>query len=293
MTKGQGKKTDKKPRTPWSIWVYIILGALLAALASALPARAGAWTQAKGRLYNRLAGNYYGSSSEYDTEGDRRNIPFHGNYKELNLTDYAEYGLTNRLTIFGAVVLKKLQLENDIRITRTTGLGDIDAAFRFKLAEGSAGVASIQALVKIPSGYELDVPLPLGNGEFEYDAHFLWGRSLWPLLPGYCGAEVGYRWRSGEPEDEYRYLLEVGSDLGKHLYARSKLDGVKGTKSGAAVDINGNPTIRNAYDLGTLDLTLGGRLGANWFLEAGFAPSLYGRTTTAGSRWSLALACTL
>jgi hypothetical protein len=278
------------------ILIYLILGALVAALVSSLPARAGAWTQEKGRIYSRLAGSYYDTDAQYDTEGREEDIPFHGRYKELNLTEYAEYGVTSRLTAIGSVVVKRLQLENDLRITRSSGFGDIDLALRFKLAEGSAGVASVQGLVKIPSGYESDpieVPLPLGNGEFEYDAHLLYGRSLWPLLPGYCGAEVGYRWRAGDPEDEFRYLVEVGSDLGRHLYVRSKLDGVKGTKSGAAIDINGNPTIRNAYDLGTLDMTLGGRLGTHWFLEAGFAPSLYGRTTTAGSRWSLALACTL
>jgi len=293
VTDGQEEGGDGKPRTPWAMWIWLILGALLAALVSTRPARAGAWTQAKGGLYNRLAGSFYGSTEEYGTEGDRGNIPFHGEYGELNLTDYAEYGLSNRLTVLGSVVLKKVQLENDIRITRSKGLGDIDAALRFKLAEGSAGVASVQALVKIPTGYEIDVPLPLGNGEFEYDAHLLYGRSLWPLLPGYCGVEIGYRWRAGAPEDEIRYLAEIGTDVGKHLYVRSKLDGVKGTKSGAAVDLNGNPTIRNAYDLGTLDLTLGGRLGSHWFLEAGYAPSLYGKTTTAGSKWSLALACTL
>ncbi|HEX7879267.1 MAG TPA: hypothetical protein VF720_07640 [Candidatus Eisenbacteria bacterium] len=293
MTGAQGEGGDERPRIPWGVWIALLLGALLAAAISTRTARAGAWTQEKGALYNRLAGSFYGSTEEYDTEGHRDFIPFHGDYAEVNLTDYVEYGLTDRLTVLGSLVLKKLELENDIRITRSKGLGDIDAALRFKLAEGSAGVASVQALVKIPTGYEVDVPLPIGNGEFEYDAHLLYGRSLWPLIPGYCGVEVGYRWRAGAPEDEIRYLAEVGTDLGKHLYTRAKLDGVKGTKSGAAVDLNGNPTIRNAYDLGTLDLTFGGKLGSHWFLEGGYAPSLYGRTTTAGSRWSLALACTL
>lgn len=291
MANGTGGGGEDEPRLPWGALVWLLLGVALAALASAMPARAGAWTREKGRLYNRVAASWYATSSQYDAEGRKGDIPFHGEFRELGLVNYAEYGLASRLTVLGSVAVKRLRLENDIRITRTWGLGDIDAGLRWKVADGSAGVASVQGLVKIPSGYDTgaSVPLPLGNGEFEYDLHLLYGRSLHPLLPGYWGAEVGYRIREGAPENEFRYLVEAGTDLGRHWYLRAKLDGVRG-RSGAAVDVNGNPTVRNAYDLGTLDVTAGRRLGSEWFLEAGVAPSLYGRTTTAGSRWSLALA---
>jgi hypothetical protein len=47
--------------------------------------------------------------------------------------------------------------------------------------------------------------------------------------------------------------------------------------------------VRETADLGVLDITAGRRFGAHFSVEAGFAPSLYGRTTTSGSTLSFAV----
>lgn len=266
----------------------LFLGAVLALWAG--PALAGAWTQGKGVLYDRIALCGYRADREFDGDGDRRDLAHGGTFTDVNVSNYLEYGLTDRVTGVASVPYKVVRKDDDTRETTSWGVGDIDLAVKVKAAEGAFGVVSAQGLVKIPEAYDEDDDLPLGNGQYDLEARLLWGRSLWPALPGYAGLEVGYRWRLDDPSDEVRYLVELGGDVTRRLYVRAKLDGTYSMDNGRRRDEGGNPTARNNYDLGKLDLTLGWRLNDRWALEAGFAPELYGQNTAAGASACLALA---
>jgi hypothetical protein len=268
----------------------VLIVTLMAAVVLPRSADCGAWTQPAGGVYARLAANRYFSQREFDADGRRVDFRLDGEFEDRNVALYLEYGLLDRLTLSATGAAKRLTSDNRARTIESDGVADVSVALRGRLLSGRAGVASLQGLVKVPSGYDTDVPLPLGNGETEWEMRALWGRSLWPLLPGYGGVEVGYRWRGGDFADEFRYLVEAGSDLGRRAFVRVKLDGTRGARNGGAVDEGGNPTVRGSYDLGVLDMTAGVRVGAGVALEAGVAPALYGRTTTSGSTFSLAVA---
>lgn len=62
----------------------------------------------------------------------------------------------------------------------TYSLGDIDLGAKFKLYDGSLGVLSAQTMVKIPEAYHKNDPLPVGNGQYDFEARLLYGRSLYP-----------------------------------------------------------------------------------------------------------------
>ena len=270
------------------------IAALLAAAIATLPdpSFAGAWTLARGALYNRSSGNRYASDEELDIDGNREELPLNAEFIDSNFVDYLEFGITDRFTAFGSLTVKHLRSEDDVRVTETWGIGDADLGLRGMILHGDQGVFSAHALARIPTGYDENELIPLGSGEPEYEGRLLYGRSLWPMAPAYCGIEAGYRWRTGTPEDEFRYLAELGSELGAGFYFRTKLDGVHGLETGTATDPSGNPTVRESYDLGTLYTTVGRKFGF-FSLEADYAPTLYGRTTSAGSTVSLALAFTV
>jgi protein XagA len=261
----------------------------LCTAASPRAVHAGAWTQPHGRLYARLSANRYFADQDYGTSG--RTTPFsaHGEFTDLNVAQYIEYGVTNRITAVASLAYKSLRDRNGDGVSKAWGIGDIDLALRGKIAEGRAGVVAVQFLAKVPKAYDADAILPLGNGQYDYEARLLYGRSLWQLFPGYCNFEIAHRWRDRAPSDEIRYLAEVGSDFGRGFYGRSKLDGIRSRNNGLGLDTSGNPTARNNYDLTKLDLVVGRKLGARWSVEAGFAPSVYGRTTAAGSTISAAV----
>ena len=151
-------------------------------------------------------------------------------------------------------------------------------------------VIAAQTLVKIPEAYNKNDALPVGNGQYDFEVRLLYGRSLYPLIPGYYNFEVGYRWRLGDPSDEVRYLVEFGIDVTKDVYARAKLDGIYSMDNGERLGTAGNPTTTNNFDIGKLDMALGYKMSKQWGLEFGYTPAIYGQNTSLGATYSIAMA---
>lgn len=249
---------------------------------------AGAWTMQKGKLYDRVAGNVYFADDNFEKNSRRTDFPANGKFTDINLSNYIEYGLTDSITLINSLVYKRIENENDTVKETTYGVGDIDLAARYKLYDGTAGVLSTQGTVKIPEAYDKNKALPLGNGQYDAELKLLYGRSLWPHIPGYCSAEIGYRWRFQDPADELRYLVEFGMDFTKALYGRIKLDGIMSMDNGKKTDVSGNPTTTNNFDLGKLDIALGYKFTPAWGMELGYTPAIYGQNTAAGATYTIA-----
>jgi hypothetical protein len=56
-------------------------------------------------------------------------------------------------------------------------------------------------------------------------------------------------------------------------------------------DANGNPTLSYNYDLGKLDITFGIKIKNNYFIEFEYTPEIYGKNTSAGATYTIAIAC--
>jgi hypothetical protein len=258
--------------------------------ASTTSSFAGAWTAKQGAYYDKLAYNYYYSHETFNTTGSRRATPNNGKFTDNNVSNYLEYGVLDNLTVINSLSYKWLENEDNTLRTRGYGLGDVDLGTRYKLLDSDRfGIVSSQLLVKIPGAYSKNDALPLGNGQYDTELRLLYGRSLYPLIPGYGNVEIGYRWRAEDPSDEIRYLIEFGVDVTKSIYTRAKLDGTLSVDNGKKRDGSGNPTTTNNFDLGKLDLTVGYKAAPNWGIEASYVPSLYGQNTAAGATYSLAL----
>lgn len=268
-----------------SLSAVLVLGAL-----SVPSSFAGAWTAKEHGFYEKASFNFYYADKTFNPDGHRRDLADNGEFTDFNLTNYFEFGVTDDLTVINSLSYKWLENDNDLSRATAHGLGDIDLGARYRLYHSdAAGVVSTQFLVKIPGGYDGNDPLPLGNDQYDTEVRLLYGRSLYPKLPGYANLELGYRFRAGAPSDELRYLVEVGFDLGKNLFTRAKLDGIYSMDNGTKVDGSGNPTITNNFDLGKLDLTLGYQVSPSMGVELGYRPDLYGQNTAAGANYSVAL----
>lgn len=251
---------------------------------------AGAWTMEKGKSYHRLAANYYLSEDEYDHNGNSRSMAWDGEFTDFNLSYYAEYGVTDKLTVLTSLYYKVIEKEDNYFEYDTYGMGDMDLGLRLLLHSGDIGVFSVQGLLKIPEFYDEDDDLPLGNGQYDYEFRFMYGRSLWPWIPGYMNLEAAYRFRAEDPADEFRYLVEAGSDLGKNFYFRAKLDAIIGIGNGNdGTDAFGNPTNTLEYDLAKIDMTIGYQMTRRFGIELGYAPAVWGESTAKGETWTLAI----
>ncbi len=251
---------------------------------------AGAWTAEKGSSYHRIAANYYAADQTFDEDGNSQSMERNGQYTDINASYYMEYGLIDPLTVILSLYYKNIEREDDYRTNETSGMGDVDLGLRYRLHTSSIGVFSVQGLVKVPEFYDEDDVLPLGNGQYDYECRLLYGRSLWPHIPGYVNLEAGYRFRAEAPSDEFRYLVEIGSNLGKNIYARAKWDAIISMDNAdEETDAFGNPTSSMEYDLTKLDLTLGWQMTPKVGLEVAYTPEVSGKTTAKGETWTLAV----
>ena len=154
---------------------WIPLAALLLAIAPT-QLHAGAWTQAPGGMYFKIAGLSFRSQDYLDAIGDRRERVAKPSLEELSdesISAYLEYGLLERLTLVATLPYKRLVYENtevkvfnrsdgpDTTITRihpdeiNSGLADLELRLRWRLLRNPA-VVSLAIGGKFPLGYDMD-----------------------------------------------------------------------------------------------------------------------------------------
>jgi len=299
----------------------IIIACILLLPSSAL---AGAWCMKQGAFYGKVSYNQYYTFETFDKHGNTHRNPLGSNFHDYNITWYAEYGLRDDLTVIATVPYKWLNshyrfLDENGKRKQTTytydGPGDIETGLKYCFLDKPL-VLSVQGLVKLAWLYDGDEDVPPGNNQNDYELKLLAGKSLWPF-PGYCGVELGYRWRTNDPSDEYRYLLEFGMNFTEKLSGRAKLDGIKSVKNArlpkppepytsAYVDYETgrvvkttyeqtdaaaftNPSLGLEYDLAKLELTLGYQCAKRWSFEFTYTGYPYGENIGTGYNLSCAV----
>ncbi|CAM2069604.1 hypothetical protein SCOR_29795 [Sulfidibacter corallicola] len=268
--------------------------ALLTTLAFAPPLFGGAWTPERGRTYLKLSANLFKSDANYNAAGDRVD-PFedfpdqYAKFRDENLSLYFEHGLTDRLAVFGSFTYKDIEqsLKNAF-LELSLGnddFADFDLGLRYQLTEGP-NVWALAFTAKLPYLYDEDDDIPLGNGQEDYEVRGLYGRSLGRGF--YGGLEAGYRFRTEDPSDEWRFLGELGWSY-RRFYARTKLDLIRSVDELDTSSPLANPLINPAFDLTKLELTAGLSLNKTWYLEYTYTDTLDGKNTAEGfnNQWAL------
>lgn len=258
-------------------------GLLLGLAALPTLVQAGAWTPNEGSAYHKFALNTFSSESSFGPA-----VPGFRKFTDNNFTYYVEYGITDTLTFYGSLPIKRLTSETVDGTARSSGVGDIDLGLRRRLYFDGTSVVSASVLFKAPYAYDKNAAVPRGNGQVDLEARVLYGRSLGRY--GYFGLEAGYRYRAGAPADEFRYLLEYGFDASDKVYLRTKLDGIAGLRNSSGTsNTSRNPTLNLDFDLGKLETTAGFKFSKTLAGEFTVTQNLYGSNTLRGTNYSLAL----
>ena len=87
---------------------------------------AGAWTMQQGKLYDRVAANYYFADETFGKEVKKAAFPANGKFTDINLSNYIEYGLTDSITLINSLAYKRIENQDDTIKQTTYGVGDID-----------------------------------------------------------------------------------------------------------------------------------------------------------------------
>ncbi len=248
---------------------------------------AGAWVAEKGGSYNKIGISDYSATDFFGGNPDL------GEFEGSSVSYYGEWGLGNNWGLFTSVLYQDITQTDAAGVAiQNDGLGDIDIGVKYQW-QAEPFVLSTQLLAKLPYLYDEDDTLPLGNGQEDIEAKVLVGKSLGSL--GYVGFELGYRFRTDEPSDEIRYLIEYGVSLSDNFYLRAKLDGIESANNADVQFINGGNLSRTPeFDIGKLELTAGWSFGqpsegSHWGAELTYTDDLYGDNTLQGDGVQVAL----
>jgi hypothetical protein len=189
---------------------------------------AGAWTQRKNGYYLRIYSTYLFATEEFSYQGENQDLfeeqlAYKDSYfKDIGLIIYSEYGLTNSLTFIGELPFKSLSTKRTVasfyggdEIATTSGFADLGLFGKLAILENPLAL-SIQAGARIPLGYSREPQNNgprLGTADMIYEGHILFGSSFYPL-PMYFSGSVGYRYRTGDLNDEVIFTGELGYTLG-------------------------------------------------------------------------------
>jgi hypothetical protein len=270
--------------------------ALAAALAATLgiprAARAGAWTLPDGHYYARVSVAGINSMSRFDESGRRvalsatGSVPLDAVYESRELRAYFEYGLFDRLTLYGSTAYKSLAMDEHRVRRETSGLGDVYLGGRFRLVGGRIP-ASVAGEVTVPPGYSTQNSPALGAGEADVTFRGLVGAS-WGRL--YATADGGFRLRGGDYRNEIGGSLEAGGHLPGMLGGRCVLrfERSVGASRPAPPGSSFDPVLESPRRL-TIDGGLSLEIQPGLELEGTISHVLNGRNALAGNTLEIAL----
>ncbi len=181
--------------------ILLALGVL--GLLGAHEGRAQAWPQARGHAYVKLSHGRSTAAEQFGFDGQTK--PYADNvdgdaFFDRSFYLYAEYGLTDRLTLVALVPYKVLRVRDAAFDYETEGLGSVMLGLRTGLKHLAGLTADRHALaanvmLTLPTGYTRNFTPSVGPGQVDFQVTIHYGLSLWPV-PGYAQAGFGYRYRS-------------------------------------------------------------------------------------------------
>jgi hypothetical protein len=265
-------------------------------LAAAGPA-SGQWPAGAGNFWGKVSFFHHQTTEQFRADGEKK--PFINTgaesisqaiFLDLNV------GLTDRLDLWLQAPYYDLEFNDAAGDRKSTGIGDVRLSARynlFQLREGSLPV-SARFTTKFPvNEFPIDAEIvPVGEGQFDFEAWLEGGLSLWPL-PAYSVVWVGYRWRlensktTRKPGNELVFLAELGgTELVGGLGGKVVLDG-----------IFGEPGAIQGVQLGSVDEreilylapTLFYSLTPSTLLEVGVRIPLQGKNYPAGAPMQIGL----
>jgi hypothetical protein len=177
-----------------------------------------------------------------------------GYFNDFSLFTYLEYGVLDRLTLFGSVPFKHVSNSNDsnagLPANASSGIGDINIGFKYGLL-AQPWVVSVLSGVKLPAYRASNNENPsLGAAQVDGDLGLLVGRSLYPF-PVYITGDVGYRLRAGQFANQVIYNFEAGVGIGPYVLFRGAINGINSQVNDLIVLSNTiKPTVDNNPNTG-------------------------------------------
>lgn len=193
----------------WTRTLFLAAFGFLLSASDMEPAFA-AWPQPRGELLTITTLTAYQADTRFNATGQPAET---GDFRKQELSLYAAYGLSEKLTLGAQPNLVRVQARPlaGARKRSRTGLSNIELFARYALRTGEGWIVSAQALTKLPgpTATEREPLLESDNRDIETRLLFgqsglVWGREY------FRSVEAGYRFRSAGASDQIRVDITAG-----------------------------------------------------------------------------------
>lgn len=223
-------------------------------------AYADPFVEAKGQGRVIISAIHTESSRGFDNSGNVSDIP---DYEQNQVYVQAQYGLTDDLTVLLTPSYRNVDVKGG---DSTSGLGYTDIGARYRLAYGDNWVVSAQGLVRIPGKKRTDPFAQTGYTNAEYELRI---GGAYVMGPAFVSAEAGYRFRSGDPPNEFRADFVLGGHVAPKIMVLATV--LNTFSDGKGRQFNRSYRYGDVYLSGVYDVN------EQVSLQAGFTGTIYGK----------------
>jgi hypothetical protein len=227
------------------------------------PAFAAAWVQPKGD--KELIVSLYRQDSTHGFDAGGRAVDI-VDYRKTELQAFAEYGLSERLTLGMQGSVRRLHTSN----AADTEPGALEVGARYKLVAGDSWVFSSQVAARLPGGDGDPGAAQRGTANAEYDSRLLLGKNFELAgRRGFLDLQAGVRRRMGDAPDERRVEVTLGGRPTRRLMLMAQAFDVASLGAGQGVF--------EAYRYRNLQVSAVYDMPAGWSVQAGVTGTASGR----------------
>ncbi len=268
----------------WSIAFFYFAGLLLP---SGL--YAGAWPQDSHHGQIILTYSFMQTSKAYDEGGAIQKFGDDGEFRQIVLNPYLEYGLSERNTLSINAQTSFLRYQNNYGSQSSSGFGDVEFAVRHRFnAPESPWVLSGQFTVMFPAYSAHRNPAP-GNHQEDLETRLMVGHgSTWAKHHIFWDAQAAYRSRFGAPADQIRSDWTAGIDLHKNVMAMAQIFNTWSMHNGTPMDEITNPNAQSDYNVHKAQISMVFTTPHRTRIQAGWTGVLKGRNVGGGQTFILA-----
>lgn len=232
------------------------------------PLSAGAWTLPQGDGLVIVTLSHSRDDAFFDGAGG---ITSGSDFQKTELSAYAEYGLTDAVTLLGQTTLSAREVEGAAPDDRT-GLDYTELGARARISQWDGYVFSLQASGRLPGASSPASPAEVGITDPELDIRALLGRGFsFGETTGYVDLQLGYRVRFDDPPNEIRFDATAGWRPRPDWLALAQLFTTISDGSAKGVFTNADTAklqLSAAYDLSPAWTLQAGAFATVWTREA-------------------------
>ena len=261
------------------------LGALVgiaAGVAFAGEARSGGWPLAAGTGEIILTASRLSAGERYESDGSKR---WTSSYTKYEISPYAEYGLTAKLTLIGETAWKRETTDFFGMKFEDSGFSRVKAGARYAIGTWQETLLSVQPLVTLHLDGAGDDPAATKRGDIDAELGIVLARNETLLgMNLFSVQEVAWRYRDRSRPDQIRADISIG---GKPLDGTMLL--LKSLNTASLASTPSGELYRSSKLAISIVQDLPADIAPGIALEAGMERTIAGQSTVADTTWRIGL----